>query len=99
MLPKPKNGRTAAEQLAHLQGMLKDSEFAVINLSSKKRVPLVHKETIVGRNPNLMIQANDISVSSKHACFEMNKDFTKVFLCDLGAQNGCFVNGQKLEPR
>ena len=60
-------------------------------------MPLVHKQTIIGRNSNLLININDISVSSKHAVIEYNLDFSKIYLVDQGAKNGCFVNGQKLD--
>ena len=58
----------------------------------------MHKQTIIGRNVNLLININDISVSTKHAILEMNNDFSKCYLCDLGAKNGIFVNNQIMEP-
>ena len=69
-----------------------EPRFCLINQENKRRVPLVHKSTIVGRNPNLLISINDISVSSKHASIEMNDEFTKVYLQDKGAQNGTWIN-------
>jgi len=61
-------------------------------MSTQRRVPLIHKQTIVGRNTNLLLNINDISVSSKHAAIELSDDFKKAYLVDLGAKNGVFVN-------
>ena len=73
-----------------------EPKFCLINQENKRRVPLVHKSTIIGRNPNLLIQVNDISVSSKHASIDMNDDFGKAYLQDKGALNGCWINDQKM---
>jgi len=56
----------------------------------------VHKVTVIGRNPNLLVQVNDVSVSSKHASVEMNDEFTRAYLQDKGALNGCWINDQKV---
>jgi pSer/pThr/pTyr-binding forkhead associated (FHA) protein len=69
-----------------------EPEFCLINLQSNRRTPLVHKVTIIGRNPNLLVQVNDVSVSSKHASIEMNDEFSKAYLQDKGALNGCWIN-------
>ena len=47
---------------------------------------------MIGRNPNLSIHVNDISISSKHAMIDINPEFTKAFLVDLSASNGTFIN-------
>ena len=68
----------------------------MINLQTQRRIPLVHKVTVIGRNPNLLVQVNDVSVSSKHASVEMNDEFTRAYLQDKGALNGCWINDQKV---
>jgi hypothetical protein len=60
--------------------MHKEPEFYVINIINNKRIPLIHKQTVIGRNPNLSVHVNDISVSSKHATIELTHDFTKAYL-------------------
>ena len=75
-----------------LNKILKGPDFVIVNLESSKRVPLVYKQTVIGRNPNLMIHVNDISVSSKHAEIELTDDFKKAYLIDKGALNGCYIN-------
>jgi len=72
LLPPRKNGVSEEQQRLAIQQMFKESEFVVINSQSGKRIPLVHKQTMLGRNSQLVLHVNDISVSSKHACFEMN---------------------------
>lgn len=52
---------------------------------------------MIGRNPNLIVNVHDISVSSKHAMIDLNPEFTKAYIVDLQAQNGTFVNDQRLE--
>ena len=75
-----------------------EPKFVLIDLKTGKRIELVHRQTVVGRNPNLMINVQDISVSSKHAMIDINPDFTKAYIVDLQAQNGTFLNNQRLEP-
>ena len=53
---------------------------------------------MIGRNPNLSIHINDISVSSKHAMIDINPEFTKAYLVDLSPVNGTYINDQRLEP-
>ena len=53
---------------------------------------------MIGRNPNLSIHVNDISVSSKHAMIDINPEFIKAFIVDLSASNGTFINDQRLDP-
>jgi len=48
---------------------------------------------MIGRNPNSKPFINDISVATKHACIEFNDGFTRAYLKDLGALNGCYING------
>ena len=43
------------------------------------------------------MHVNDISVSSKHAILEISDDFRKAYLEDLGALNGCYINGLKVQ--
>ena len=62
-------------------------------MRTNARIPLIHKQTLIGRTPTLPVHVQDISVSSKHAQIEMNDDFTRAYLMDLGALNGCFING------
>jgi pSer/pThr/pTyr-binding forkhead associated (FHA) protein len=76
---------------------MKGPEFELINMKTNKRLPITYKQTVIGRNPNLMIHINDISVSSKHAEIKVTDDFKKAYLVDLGALNGCFINGSKLQ--
>lgn len=75
-----------------IQSQMVEPKFILIDLKSGKRIELVHRQTVVGRNPNLMINIQDISVSSKHAMIDINPDFTKAYLVDLQAQNGTFLN-------
>lgn len=56
----------------------------------------MHKVTIIGSNANLLVQVNDVSVSRKHASIEMNDEFTRAYLQDKGAMNGCWINGNKV---
>jgi pSer/pThr/pTyr-binding forkhead associated (FHA) protein len=70
-----------------------EPDFVILNNQTKRRTPLVHKQTIIGRNINLLLHLDDISVSQKHAILEHNDEFTRVYLVDLGAKNGCYVNG------
>lgn len=74
-----------------------EPEFAVINMSTKRRVPLIHKQTMIGRNSSLLLNISDISVSSKHAAIEYSDDFKKAYIVDLGAKNGVFVNEQRID--
>ena len=67
-------------------------------MSTNRRIPLIHKQTIVGRNTNLLLNINDISVSTKHAIIEYNNDFTKLYIIDQGAKNGIYINQQLVEP-
>jgi pSer/pThr/pTyr-binding forkhead associated (FHA) protein len=57
-----------------------------------RKYSIILKQTIIGRNPNFHIHVNDISVQAKHALLDLSPDKTKVFLVDLGAPNGCYVN-------
>ena len=36
-------------------------------MAGQRKIPLVHHETIVGRNGNLMVHVNHVSVAIKHA--------------------------------
>lgn len=85
----------AAQELV-ARGAFREPEFFLKNLQTGKKIELVHKQTMIGRNPNLPVHVNDISVSSKHARIDANENFTKCFLQDLGTLNGCFINGQKV---
>ena len=74
-----------------------EPKFVLIDVKTGRRIELVHRQTVIGRNPNLMINVQDISVSSKHAMVDISPDFTKAYIVDLQAQNGTFLNGQRLE--
>lgn len=93
----PKNPEVLRMMEQQILQKFTEPDFAIINLATKRRVPLVHKETVIGRNPNLALNVNDISVSSKHAKIEMNDEFSKAYIVDSGAMNGTFVNRQRLE--
>lgn len=82
---------------AKIQTSMLEPKFVLIDMKTGKRIELVHRQTVVGRNPNLMINVQDISVSSKHAMIDINNDFTKAYIVDLQAQNGTFLNDQRLE--
>jgi hypothetical protein len=75
-----------------LGGIMKGPNFVLINMDTGRRIPLLYKQTVVGRNPNLMVHVNDISVSSKHAEIKMSDDFKKAYLLDKGALNGSQIN-------
>lgn len=60
-----------------------EPKFVLVDLKTSKRIELVHRQTVVGRNPNLMINVQDISVSSKHAMIDINPEFTKAYIVDL----------------
>lgn len=94
MVPASNLSREAQEKA--ILNLFKEPDFVVIDLKKGKRIPLVHKQTVIGRNPNLTLYVNDISVSSKHAQIDLNDQFNKGFLQDKGAMNGCYLNDQKL---
>ena len=36
-------------------------------MAGNKKIPLIHQETIIGRNGNLMVNVDHVSVAVKHA--------------------------------
>lgn len=77
---------------AQIQSSMLEPKFVLVDLKTGKRIELVHRQTVIGRNPNLMVNVQDISVSSKHAMIDINPEFTKAYIVDLQAQNGTFLN-------
>jgi len=59
-----------------------------------RRFPIEGEKTTVGRDPYCDIVVSAESVSRKHAVFHMTPE--GLFLEDLGAKNGTFVNGKRL---
>ena len=64
----------------------------------QKKIPLIHKQTIIGRNPNATIFIEDNTVAKEHAIIQFNEDFREPLLIDKGSVKGCQVNG-KLIPK
>jgi len=81
---------------AAIVSSFREPEFCLENLLTGKRIPLVHKQVLIGRNPNLHIHINDLSLANKHAYIEINDSFSKAFLKDLGALHGCYINDIKV---
>jgi preprotein translocase subunit SecY len=44
--------------------MFGEPAFVVLNTATRRRIPIVHKETMMGRSPNVPIRVDDTSVSS-----------------------------------
>lgn len=59
-----------------------------------REIPLLDKETVIGRDPRLVLCVNDVRVSRKHAMFV--RAGKRTYLRDLGSRNGVFVNFKKL---
>lgn len=96
MVPKSRISQQNIRQ--QIQSQMVEPKFVLIDLKSGKRIELVHRQTVIGRNPNLMVNVQDISISSKHAMIDISPDFTKAYLVDLQPQNGSFLNNQRLDP-
>lgn len=56
---------------------------------------LKKKETLLGRDPNINIFLDDITVSRKHA--KIIKERKKYFLIDTNSLNGSYLNGKRIE--
>ncbi|CDW76964.1 fha domain containing protein [Stylonychia lemnae] len=61
-----------------------------------KKIPLLNKLTIIGRNPGATIFIDDVSLAKEHANIQLNDQFDQPVLIDKGSVNGCTVNGKKL---
>lgn len=49
----------------------RETDFVLIDQETKRRIELVHRTTVIGRNQQNPIVINDISVSLKHAQIEI----------------------------
>lgn len=63
------------------------------NLGS--RFLLDEDRTIAGRHPEVDIFLDDVTVSRRHA--EFRRDGSRFFVRDLGALNGTFCDGQRID--
>lgn len=61
-----------------------------------REIPLLDKETVIGRDPHLVLCVNDVRVSRKHAVFV--RAAKRTYVRDLGSRNGVFVNFKRLAP-
>ena len=43
--------------------------------AGNKKISLVNKQTIIGRNPNATIHIEDISLAKEHAIIQLNDQF------------------------
>jgi hypothetical protein len=59
------------------------------------RVPLLKRITRAGRHPASELFLDDITVSRRHA--EIERDFERYVLVDVGSLNGTYLNRQRIE--
>lgn len=53
-------------------------EFAL--LVENKKIPLINKLIIIGRNPNATIHIDDQSIAKEHALIQLNETFDRPIL-------------------
>jgi pSer/pThr/pTyr-binding forkhead associated (FHA) protein len=59
-----------------------------------REVPLVHGDTVIGRDPESHICTDEPSVSRRHAAISTSAD--GAMFRDLGSRNGTFVDGRRI---
>lgn len=62
----------------------------------QKKIQLLHKQTIIGRNPNATIYIEDHSIAKEHAIIQLNQDNNEPTLVDRGSVAGCKINGKQI---
>lgn len=63
----------------------------------QKKIPLIHREITIGRNPNGTIYIDEPSIAKEHAIIVFNDSFEEPLLVDRGSVSGCKVNQKQLE--
>ena len=63
-----------------------------------KKIPLIHRQSTVGRNPNGTIYIEEPSIAKEHTLIIFNENFEEPTLVDRGSVSGCKVN-QKQIPK
>lgn len=65
--------------------------------SAGRVVPLLARESVIGRSQNAHARVNDKAISARHALVVWSGDRHTVV--DLGSTNGTFVNGHRITPQ
>lgn len=60
-----------------------------------REIPLVHGDTVIGRDPEAHVCIDEPSVSRRHAAILTSAE--GAVLRDLGSRNGTFVNGRRID--
>jgi DNA-binding winged helix-turn-helix (wHTH) protein len=60
-----------------------------------REIPLVHGDTVIGRDPEAHVCIDEPSVSRRHATIATSAD--GAMLRDLGSRNGTYVDGRRID--
>ncbi len=82
-------------QLAPLRPDIRFSLAVIAGAQAGSVFQITKPRVYLGRGSAMDIQVQDSEVSRRHAMLEIRGDTTT--LIDLGATNGCFVNGERIK--
>ena len=82
-------------QLAPLRPDIRFSLAVIAGAQAGSVFQITKPRVYLGRGSAMDIQVQDSEVSRRHAMLEIRGDATT--LLDLGATNGCFVSGERIE--